>query len=172
MNSFSIEDFLDLSGYATPERIARRKNVTIGPGAHEQTEGIKAGKKAKPTAEYFTPYSIVKRMGDKIPDEDWANPDKTFLEPSFGNGQFVCYIVWNRIEHGVSWERVLDTLYGVELMQDNVDETKGRVIDLLKQMSVDFDEAKARETMDRNLVCHDFFDWDFARWKPMNIKLF
>ena len=74
MDYISIEHLLDLTNYATETRVARRKT----------------GKK---TNEFFTPYSIVKRMCDKIPDEDWSNPTKTFLESSFGSGQFVVYIV-------------------------------------------------------------------------------
>ena len=68
--NFSIEQFLDLSNYATDIRVARRKNSKVN------------------TQEFFTPYSIVKRMCDKIPDEDWADPVKTFLESSFGSGQY------------------------------------------------------------------------------------
>ena len=41
-------------------------------------------KGSKSTQEFFTPYPIVKRMGDRISDEDWADPTKTFLESSFG----------------------------------------------------------------------------------------
>lgn len=52
-HNFSIEHFLDLSNYATDIRVARRKT-------------------GKNTNEFFTPYSIVKRMGDKIPDSDCA----------------------------------------------------------------------------------------------------
>ena len=43
MSFFNIEEFLDLSNYATDTRVARRK----GSGS---------------TQEFFTPYSIVKRM--------------------------------------------------------------------------------------------------------------
>ena len=43
MSLFNIEEFLDLTNYATDTRVARRK---IG----------------KKTNEFFTPYSIVKRM--------------------------------------------------------------------------------------------------------------
>lgn len=28
------------------------------------------------TPEFFTPYSIVKKMCDKVSPEDWADPDK------------------------------------------------------------------------------------------------
>ena len=59
-----IEQLLDLSKYVTDVRAKRRKQ---GKGT---------------SAEFFTPYSIVKRMCDKIPDEDWSDPTKTFLESS------------------------------------------------------------------------------------------
>ena len=69
-NSFNIEQFLDLTGYDTEERVSRRKNSKVN------------------SQEFFTPYSIVLRMCNKVPEEDWANPDKTFCEPSFGNGRY------------------------------------------------------------------------------------
>ena len=143
-----IEQLLDLTNYATETRVARRKT----------------GKK---TQEFFTPYSIVKRMCDKIPDSDWSDPTKTFIEPSFGSGQFVVYIVWNRIQHGIDWQTALKTLYGVELMFDNVQECHDRVIDLLTKLGIEFDERTARKIMKKNLVCSDFFKWDFENWKPI-----
>ena len=56
INNFSIEQFID-HDYATDVRKDRRK----GSGGSQ---------------EFFTPYSIVKRMCDKIPDEDWADSTK------------------------------------------------------------------------------------------------
>ena len=149
-NNFNIVEFLDLSNYATDERKARRKN----------------NKNGKSTAEFFTPYSIVKKMWDKIPDEDWQDPSKTFCEPCFGNGQFVIYIIWNRIQHGIDCKTALETCYGVELMQDNVDETKERIIDLLNKLNIEYDKDVAYEIMNRNLVCSDFFKWNFEEWRP------
>ena len=146
-NNFNIEQFLDLSDYATDKRKARRK-----------------GKNG--TAEFYTPYSIVKKMCDKISEEDWSNPNKTFLEPSFGHGQFVIYIIWNRLQHGIPWKTALETCYGVELMQDNVDETHGRIIKLFDALGIDYDEDVAMDIMLRNLVCHDFFTWNFEEWRP------
>lgn len=151
INNFSIENFLDLTNYVTDARKKRRKEDKFGGG----------------TQEFFTPYSIVKRMGDKVDDEDWADPTKTFLESSFGNGQFVVYIVWNRIQHGIDWQTALKTLYGVELMADNVIECHDRVIDLLTKLGIEFDERTARKIMKKNLVCSDFFKWDFEHWKPI-----
>ena len=153
VNNFNIEKFLDLSTYVTDERKERRKN------RHNTS--------IKDIHEFFTPYSIVKLMCDKIPDSDWADPTKTFLESSFGNGQFVVYIVWNRIQHGVDWETTLKTLYGLELMHDNVLECHDRVIDLLTKLGIEFDERTARKIMKKNLVCSDFFKWDFEHWRPI-----
>ena len=96
--------------------------------------------------------------------------EKTFLEPCMGDGNIVCYIVWNRIQHGIDWKTALNTLGGVELMADNVKETKERVIDLLDKMNIDFDEQTARKIMDKNLVCADFFNWDFEHWKYIDDK--
>ena len=55
INNFSIENFLDLTNYVTDSRKKRRKEGKFGGG----------------TQEFFTPYSIIKRMCDKIPDSDW-----------------------------------------------------------------------------------------------------
>ena len=49
---FNIEQFLDLSKYVTDVRAERRKQ---GKGT---------------SAEFFTPFSIVQRICDKIPDDD------------------------------------------------------------------------------------------------------
>ena len=121
----------------------------------------------KVTQEFFTPYSIIKRMCDKIPDDEWADPEKTWLEPCMGDGNFVCYIIWNRIQHGIDWQTALKTLYGLELMHDNVLECHDRVIDLLTKLGIEFDEQTARNIMDKNLVCADFFNWDFEHWRPI-----
>lgn len=151
---FDIEKFLDLTGYDTDTRKERRKNSEVN------------------TQEFFTPYSIVKRMADKISDENWSNPDKTFLEPAAGNGQFVCYIIYRRIISGVDVITSFKTCYATEFMKDNVIELKERCIDLLKQMDIDFDESEIRSIMDKNFICTDFFKWDYRNWKPLNKPLF
>lgn len=148
MNNFSIKDFLSLDGYDNDVRRSRRKNSKVNSN------------------EFFTPYNIVKNMADKISEEDWSNPNKTFCEPCFGNGQFVIYIIWNRLQHGIDWKTALETLYGVELMQDNVYETHGRIIKLFDALDIDYDEDEAMDIMLKNLVCSDFFEWNFEEWRP------
>lgn len=140
-----IQQLLDLTNYATEERKARRKG-------------------SKSTQEFFTPYEIVKKMAEKVSNEVWADPTKTFCEPCFGNGQFVLYIIWNRIQHGVDYLTALKTCYGVELMQDNVDETYERIFNLLELLAINYDKNNVLRILKKNLVCSDFFEWDFENW--------
>lgn len=146
MKQINIKDFIDID-YVSEERKARRK----GAGG---------------TQEFFTPYEIVKKMCDKISEEDWADPNKTFCEPGFGSGNFVIYIIWNRLQHGIDWKTALETLKGVELMQDNVYECHGRIIKLFDALDIDYDEDEAMDIMLKNLVCSDFFEWNFEEWRP------
>lgn len=144
-----IQQLIDIP-YATETRVARRK-----------------GKNS--TSEFFTPSSLVSKMCDKIPSTDWSNPTKTFLEPCFGNGNFLVEIIRRRIvDYSIDWKIVLNNLYGVELMPDNVQEAKDRIIELLNNLKIDFNEQEARDIMDKNLVCSDFFKWDFENWRPIS----
>jgi hypothetical protein len=144
-----IEQLLDLTDYATETRKERRKN----------------NKNGKSTAEFFTPYEIVKKMAEKVSEEVWADPTKTFCEPCFGNGQFVLYIIWKRLTCGIEVKQVFETLYGVELMADNVAETKERIFNLLNKMQVEYNKEEIKQILDEHLVCSDFFEWDFENWK-------
>ena len=109
---FNIEEFLSLDGYATDERVARRKT----------NDKLKISN----TNEYFTPFSLVQYMSNKISEEKWNDPNSEFLEPSFGNGNFIVYIIYNKIKHGSTWEQALSHTWGVELLESNVKETHGR----------------------------------------------
>ena len=146
--NFNIEQFLDLSGYATDERLSRRKG-------------------SNSTQEFFTPYSIIKKMCDKISEEDWADPEKTFCEPCFGNGQFILAIIYKRLMAGVDLMTTLKTLFGVELMEDNVQETKDRILDMLDKMEIEYHRPSVMRILNKNLVCSDFFKWDFENWCPI-----
>lgn len=144
MKQINIKDFIDID-YLTEDRKERKKK----------------------TQEVFTPYSIVKQLMDKIPDKDWKNPNKTFLDPAMGNGNIILGILYRRIvEYGIKWKTALKTLYGVELVESNVYETHGRIIKLFDALDIDYDEDVAMDIMLKNLVCSDFFTWNFEEWRP------
>jgi hypothetical protein len=106
-------------------------------------------------------------MGDKISEDKWSDVNADFLEPSMGNGQFVIYIIYNKIMHGSTWYEALQHTWGVELLEDNVRETHQRIHNLLEQMDIEYDKEMAQQIMDHNLVCSDFFKWDFENWCPI-----
>ena len=141
---FDIEKIIDID-YLTEDRKSRKKK----------------------TQEVFTPYCIIKKLMDNISKEDWQDPTKTFLDPAMGNGNIILGILYRRIvEYGIDWKTALETIFGVELMRDNVYETHARIIKLFDALDIDYDEDVAMDIMLRNLVCHDFFTWNFEEWRP------
>ena len=129
-------------------------------------DGIKREKtRITKNGEVFTPAILVKRLLDKIPEEKWKDPKATFLEPCCGNGQIVIGMLERRIASGVEPVQAVKTLYGVELMQDNVDLCKDRIREVLRANKVKIDK-KVNDIIDHNFVCSDFFKWDFENWRP------
>jgi hypothetical protein len=109
-------------------------------------------------------------MFEGMDEELYSDFSKTFCDPCMGNGNIYLYVLKKRLNYCKSSNDVnnaLSTLYGVELMSDNVQETKDRIISLLTKMEIQFNKEEALKIMDHNLVCSDFFKWDFENWKPI-----
>lgn len=113
--------------------------------------------------EVFTPECIIEEMVKNIPDKDWANPAKTFLDPNCGNGQILCYILKRRLAAGVSKKDAISTMFGIELMKDNTDLCRQRLAEILGTHEFD-------DIIKHNIVCSDFFWWNIEKWKPRNEK--
>lgn len=114
--------------------------------------------------EVFTPKSLVEKMMDKIPEEKWKDPNSVWLEPTFGSGNMLICMLERRIASGVEPIQAVKTLYGVELMQDNVDLCRDRIREVLRANKVKIDK-KVNDIIDHNFVCSDFFKWDFENWR-------
>ena len=115
--------------------------------------------------EVFTPRSLVEKMMNKIPEEKWKDPNSVWLEPTFGTGHPLTCMLARRIAQGDQPTQAVKTLYGVELMQDNVDLCKDRIREVLRANKVKIDK-KVNDIIDHNFVCSDFFKWDFENWCP------
>lgn len=113
--------------------------------------------------EVFTPKALVEKMMDKIPVEKWSDPEATFLEPTFGSGNMLICMLERRIASGIEPMQAVKTLYGVELMQDNVDLCKDRIREVLRANKVKITK-QVNDIIDHNFVCSDFFKWDFENW--------
>ena len=81
---------------------------------------MKTKTRTKQTGEVFTPPILINEMLDKLPAEVWFDPNKTWLEPSAGNGNFLVEVKARLMQANHDEKHILDNmLYSVELMPDN-----------------------------------------------------
>lgn len=114
----------------------------------------------KKTGEFFTPPSLVNEMLDKFEEDSWQE-GKTFCDPSAGNGNFLVAIYERKVnKYNHNPLSALTTIYGVELMEDNVLEMRERLV----QQAISYGVNKKIATMiiNKNIVCHDALTYDFS----------
>lgn len=108
---------------------------------------IKSRKRVQDYGEVFTPLSTVKNMLDQSEIRDGTESiTTTFLEPSAGEGAFLVEILRRKMKVALSQSKsadefddkslvALSTLYGIELMEDNVEML---VMNMFSQFSFDY----------------------------------
>lgn len=95
---------------------------------------VKSKARVRDVGEVFTPDFLVKQMLDQYPDSAW-DPDKHWLEPTCGNGQFILGIIRRKIEvWNFSIKTALDTTFGCDIMPDNIVECKQRVLNYIARL--------------------------------------
>lgn len=109
--------------------------------------------RVKATGEVFTPTPLVQEMLEQIPIGQFTDPTKTFLDPSCGDGQFLGEVLIRKMENGSTFEQALSTIYGVDLMQDNVDLCRERLL---------CGRTDLVHIVERNIVCHDALTYDYS----------
>ena len=100
----------------------------------------------KQTGEVFTPHELCLQMVRDIPKEKLRDPTATFLDPSCGDGNFLYalhQVLTEDYQHAS--EDVMDRLYGVELMEDNVEVARARL-------------------PGAHIVCADALTFDYDSW--------
>jgi hypothetical protein len=125
----------------------------------EYMSGVERDKhRVKQTAEVFTPTPLVQEMMDKLEQQDptlFSDPNKIFLDNSCGDCQFLSEVVIRKMEKSkCTLEQALKTTYGVELMEDNVNECK-------KRLSGPNPTPEILEIVNKNIVCHDALTYDY-----------
>jgi hypothetical protein len=102
--------------------------------------------RVKATGEVFTPTPLVDEVLDQLPRESFTDPNKTFLDPSCGDGQFLGEVLICKMENGSTFQQALSTIYGVDLMKDNVDLCRERLL---------CGREDLRHIVEQNIVCAD-----------------
>ena len=103
----------------------------------------------KSTGEIFTPTNRVQKeliKIEKIRPDIFIDVSNTFIDPGCGDGQFLGEVLIRKMENGSTFEQALATVYGVDLMQDNVDLCRERLL---------CGQAHLRYIVEQNIVCAD-----------------
>ncbi len=115
--------------------------------------GVERNKlRIKSTGEIFTPTLLVQEILDKLPLELFTDTTKTYLDPSCGDGQFLGEILIRKIENGIDFEQALKTIYGVDIMQDNIDLCRERLL---------CGQEHLRPVVEQNIVCADALKYHY-----------
>lgn len=88
---------------------------------------VKHPDRVKQLGEVFTPTELVLEILEQLPTTVWED-GKTYLDPTCGNGQFLSAVLIIKIALG--HKETLSTIYGVDFMQDNVNECQQRLLDI------------------------------------------
>ena len=122
----------------------------------------------KDTAEVFTPFSLCKIMADKLSPEMWTDPTKTFIDNCCGNGQIILYTIDRKLDNGSTYIQAISTVFGLDIMDDNISECKQRIKGFLLRRCKDVNMKKVDEILNHNIVKHDALQgWDYENWCPI-----
>ena len=102
--------------------------------------------RVRSTGEVFTPTELVQEILDKMPKTLFKDPNKTYIDNFCGDGQFLGEVLIRKVENGIDFEQALSTIYGVDLMQDNVDLCRERLL---------CGQEHLKHIVERNIVCAD-----------------
>jgi len=109
--------------------------------------------RVKATGEVFTPTPLVQEVLDRLDPSLFQDLTKTFLDPTCGDGQFLGEVLIRKIENGSTFDQALQTIYGVDLMQDNVDLCRERLL---------CGREDLRHIVEKNIVCADALTYDYS----------
>ena len=123
------------------------RNRTYMSGVERDRARVKA------TGEVFTPTPLVQDILGRLDPCLFQDPSKTFLDPTCGDGQFLGEVLIRKIENGHTFEQALATIYGVDLMQDNVDLCRERLL---------CGREDLRHIVEKNIVCHDALTYNYT----------
>lgn len=147
---------------------------------------VKSKKRVAEHGEVFTNEREVNAMLDLVKQET-ERIDSRFLEPACGTGNFLIEILRRKLEvvkaryKKSQWEYEKNALiavmsvYGVDIMPDNVEECKIRLFDLFcgyykqlfkKQIKKDYLEI-VKFVFDKNILCGDALSMKDSTGKPI-----
>ena len=113
------------------------------------------------TAEVFTPTKDVQRYLDLLPQELFTDTNENFLDYACGDGQFLSEALIRKLESlekeeisDIEFKQALSTVYGVDLMIDNVDLCRERLL-------CGSTDPELLAIVENNIVCEDALKYHY-----------
>lgn len=160
---------------------------------------IKSKKRVTDHGEVYTNEREVNAMLDLVKEEA-EKITSTFLEPACGNGNFLVEILRRKLssvakiygssigDYRLHMIEAVSTIYGVDIQEDNVQESRKRLLDIcIKEFSDSYGTAPSdglvkalKCVMERNIVCgntlsclsQDGTPLQFSEWKLNSDDMF
>jgi len=117
-------------------------------------------KAIKERGEVFTPESLVEEMLSKLPVDYFTSADKTMLDNSCGNGNFLVKILELRMKNNITQIDALKTIYGIELDPVNANECRTR-------LSLGSKDVEIWKVLQHNIVCANALDANHNGWNDV-----
>lgn len=108
--------------------------------------------RVKSSGEVFTPTFLVQQILDSMDQSLFKDPNKTFCDPSCGDGQFLSEVLIRKVENGIDYETALASIYGVDLMPDNIKLCQDRLL---------CEREDLRHIVEQNIVCADALTYHY-----------
>lgn len=140
----------DLSQINTGTEVPTEWNITaddLAPPKIFTNEITEDRDRVKALGEVFTPTSLVNYTLDLLERSDptaFVLPSLTFIDSMCGDGQFLVEILKRKIAGGSTPEQALSTIYGIDIMQDNVDLCRNRLL---------AGHNELKHIVERNITC-------------------
>ena len=112
---------------------------------------VKREKRAKQTADGFTPPRPVNEILDKLPPEMWE-PQRDFCDPTCGDGDMLVEVLHRKLQKGHNPHQALSTIYGIDIMADKVEECRQRLLRFVSENGYTITRAMIAEVLNHIIV--------------------
>lgn len=144
----------------------------------EQDKNDKRIERHKITQEDFTPPVVLKMLLEQTEAKDYEGITKTIIDPSCGIGNILVDVLKYKIEKNKDiskLEKILKTIYGVEIMADNVEECRNNIYNVVLDF---FPEVKnipdlnyrVRTIIKNRIQWCDSLVFDYDNWPRLSFK--
>lgn len=123
---------------------------------HEYMSGIdRSRSRVNNTGEVFTPTECVNKIFLEIEKTDptaFSDPSNTFIDKACGDGQFLVNVLYQKLKNNIDFETALCSIYGTDLMIDNVDLCRERLL---------CGREDLRHIVEKNIQCKDALKYGY-----------